>query len=192
MLGSHNSISYLPIKNKGLRKYTKIWSDCQKLTLLEQYSLGVRYFDIRLRLIDNQWHLCHNRIDYGYLYDCTDLFKLFKKKDVYYRFIFDERYKVDNTKEYTKKFTDFITKLKDENHLNIDCAICYWDWDIKKYSNTITEVIEHHAGVSAPWYLYLLGTKFYAKHYNRKFLQSHIDDLSSNNKVLLIDFIEYN
>ena len=38
MLGSHNSMSYLPIK--GWKKILKPWIKCQDLTIQEQYNQG--------------------------------------------------------------------------------------------------------------------------------------------------------
>ena len=64
MLGSHNSMSYLPAV-KWWQRWQKRWYRCQNHTIEEQIKLGARYFDIRLKLINGQWHFVHNKIDFG-------------------------------------------------------------------------------------------------------------------------------
>ena len=58
MLGSHNTLSYLSPK-KWWAWFTIPWSRCQEKDLDWQYFCGVRYFDIRLRLIHGEWHFVH-------------------------------------------------------------------------------------------------------------------------------------
>ncbi len=58
MLGSHNSMTYLPLT--GWSRILRPWVRCQSLTLMEQYNAGVRYFDIRIRLVNGKWRFCHN------------------------------------------------------------------------------------------------------------------------------------
>lgn len=47
MIGSHNTFTYLPPKNKFYNLFKWLWR-CQNKTIDEQYKLGVRYFDIRV------------------------------------------------------------------------------------------------------------------------------------------------
>ena len=71
MLGSHNSLSYLPIK--GWKKILRPWVRCQDKSLKVQYELGVRYFDVRVRLINDRWHYCHNNADLGSIDEHLDI-----------------------------------------------------------------------------------------------------------------------
>ena len=65
MIGSHNSMSYLPPKNLW-GKITRLWNKCQDKTIEEQFNSGDDYFDIRINFYsDNNWHFVHNRVDYG-------------------------------------------------------------------------------------------------------------------------------
>lgn len=66
MVGSHNSISYKRAVH-WYHRFMKPWYQCQELSLNDQYSQGVRYFDIRVNWINNHWHLVHNKIDFGIL-----------------------------------------------------------------------------------------------------------------------------
>lgn len=52
-LGTHNSLSYLKPAQWWLRPFS--WMGrCQRLTYQQQYHMGVRYFDIRVRFIKNR------------------------------------------------------------------------------------------------------------------------------------------
>ena len=61
MIGSHNTFSYLPAKHWWVT-ILKPWYKCQNKTIYEQYNSGVRYFDVRVRYINDKWCLVHNKI----------------------------------------------------------------------------------------------------------------------------------
>ena len=46
--GSHNTMSFLPVKQWWLRPF-RAWGRCQRLSLAEQWEAGVRYFDMRIK-----------------------------------------------------------------------------------------------------------------------------------------------
>ena len=48
ILGSHNSWSFLKVKEWYLKPFFWV-AKCQNKTIAEQYKLGVRYFDLRLK-----------------------------------------------------------------------------------------------------------------------------------------------
>jgi len=186
MLGSHNTMSYLPIK--GWKKLLKPWTKCQSLDIYKQYKLGVRYFDIRLRIINDEWHLCHNKADLG-LFNIWREFILFfaYKKECHFRFILDVRKKPKNADEYKARFLSFIKSLQlDEDH-PFDSIIIYWEW--KDYGASKTVPYEYHASVSAPWYEYILGTKWFTKH--KPVPETLNDIIQSNDNVLLVDYVQY-
>lgn len=62
MLGSHNTFTYKSAKWKIFNLFSNFWR-CQDKTIDEQYNLGVRYFDIRVRKIKNGYQICHGIID---------------------------------------------------------------------------------------------------------------------------------
>lgn len=51
-LASHNTMSYLPVKQWYL-KPLGFMSRCQSINIIDQFDLGVRYFDIRIRYDKN-------------------------------------------------------------------------------------------------------------------------------------------
>lgn len=190
MLGSHNSMSYLPIH--GWRKLLKPWTECQSLDLQEQYNKAkVRYFDIRMRLINNEWHLCHNKADLGPFLHWKDYILFFAyKPECHFRFILDVRKRPDDAEEYKDKFLSFIKSLQMDERHPFDSVKVYWEWveygahKIKKY--------EYHASTNAPWYQYILGTKWFAKHYHEKFSMEYVNDIIKEKRsTLLLDYVEY-
>lgn len=132
MLGSHNSFSCLPPKNLW-GKITKLWGKCQSLNLQDQYDKGVRCFDIRLRRIENTWHIVHNRIDYG---SCNELNLISKLKSlcnnhdaVYFRFLLDERKIPKYARGYINLYLGYIQYI-----INLipdikiaECRV-FWNW----------------------------------------------------------------
>ena len=89
MIGSHNSMSYLPPKNLW-GKITRLWNKCQDKTIEEQFNKGIDYFDIRIDFYsDNDWHFVHNKVDYGVVND--NIWKYIGKNKVPIRVIYDRR-----------------------------------------------------------------------------------------------------
>lgn len=62
MIASHNTYTYLGSNNTLMNKFSKYWK-CQDKTIQEQYKLGVRYFDVRVRQEGNGWRVCHGKAD---------------------------------------------------------------------------------------------------------------------------------
>ena len=187
MIGSHNSLSYLPIQ--GWRKILTPWTKCQSLTLEEQYEKGVRYFDLRIRKVkDEGWWYCHNNATFVPVMEHKEILEFLITKKANIRVILDVRKKPKDAEEYKNDFLDLVEWLK-SNDLKVDSAIVYWDWQ-EWQPNTITQH-EYHASVSAPWYKYILGTKWFAKHYNKKYLNKNKEILESEDKVILLDYIQF-
>lgn len=64
ILGSHNSMSYLSIKNKWFLPFRWI-SRCQNKTIFEQIDMGVELVDLRVALNKNfHWAFRHGMIEY--------------------------------------------------------------------------------------------------------------------------------
>lgn len=190
MLGSHNTLSYLPPVNLW-GKMTKPWGKCQDKNIEEQYNSGVRYFDIRVRQIRNVWHIVHNKIDYGnmWLEKHQAIFKYIGEKQVPIRLIYDQRTTPKMYEEYERGcFLGLIAELKKRFNIVIDSAITYWDW--REYINeSMCFIMEHHASVYAKWYEYILGTKRFAKKHNNKYIAVHMREKLSETDVLLMDYL---
>ena len=140
ILGSHNSLSYLPIKH-WYQRVTALWARCQSKTLKEQYDSGVRLFDIRIRFDKhNNIVFCHNKTIFKY--DTMDLFKDFSSFEdtCYVRFILDIRKKPKNSELLKQKFLDFVRSFSYLNNVIISHAIVFWEWD--NYFGCKIDIIE--------------------------------------------------
>ena len=181
MIGSHNTLSYLPPKNLW-GKITRPWNKCQDKTIEEQVNAGVDYFDIRIDFYnDGKWHFVHNRVDYGVVNN--DIWKYIGKTEVSIRIIYDRRSKPKNVILEKQRFIDYLSYLKEEYNINIDSAITYWNW--KECCAPFIRVKEFHASVSAKWYQYLLGCKWFANRYNNFSKAANM----CMNEVLLLDYV---
>ncbi len=188
MIGSHNTLSYLPPVNLW-GKITKLWGKCQDKNIEEQYNSNVRYFDIRVNYINGVWHIVHNRIDYGQLTNHQDILKYIGNKQIPIRLIYDKRTKPKSYRSYgVGYFLELITELRNKYNIFIDSAITYWNWNEYIFTSKYS-IIEYHASVSSKWYQYIFGTKLFAKKYNKQYIENNKSLVESNLKVLLIDYI---
>ena len=103
------------------------------------------------------------------------------------RVIYDQRSKPKNASYRTNRFITYLWILIKKYNVNIDSAITYWDW--KEHYKPLIEVKEYHASVSAEWYQYLLGCKWFAKHYNNYAKKRHYGYSEDNERVLLLDYV---
>lgn len=188
MIGSHNSFSYLPPKNLW-GKITRRWNKCQDKSIVQQYEAGVQYFDVHIRYIGNNWHYVHNKVDYGIcnIKFITSFFGNLKDK-VYVRLILDERSKPKNADLLTSMFISVVDKFASYENISLSYII-YWNWRYNYVNSKPIDVEEYHASVSAPWYKYLLGTKWFAKHYNKYAKKTYYDYSEDNERVLLLDYV---
>ena len=184
MIGSHNSMSYLPPKNLW-GKITRPWNKCQDKNIREQYEAGVRYFDIRINLYDGRWHFVHNKVDFGHTYKF--IWEFIAKHKIPIRLIYDQRSKPKDVNYKIARFKTYINILTEKYGVDIDSAITYWDW--KEYSIADIDIKEYHASVKAEWYQYILGCKWFAKHYNSYAKKRHYGYSEDNERVLLLDYV---
>lgn len=184
MLGSHNSLSYLPIK--GWRKILKPWVKCQSKTIEEQYNSGVRYFDLRVRKKGKDWWFCHNSAIFVPVKEHKEILEFLLEKKAYVRIILDVRKRPKDSVQYRLDFIDWVVHLLYDG-LEVDSVIIYWNWENWKERQIIQ--YEYHTSVSAPWYKYILGTKWFAKHYNKNYLKENETKVLSEDDVLLMDYV---
>lgn len=185
MLGSHNSMSYLPAV-KWWQRWQKRWYKCQEHTIEDQIKSGARYFDIRLKLIDGQWHFVHNKIDFGI--EDESIYAMLSANKAYVRFIYDVRNK--NGEHDTFGFLNHINEIEGRfPYIKIDSVITYWDW--KEHYKPSMLVKELHSGVSSTILDYIIhGTKKCYALVNRFNIDENNQFLNNDeNKVLLMDYI---
>lgn len=190
MIGSHNTMSYLPAVH-WWQRWMKRWYCCQSKTIQEQYVSGVRYFDIRLRKVGNEWHFVHNNIDFGP--EDTEVYEWMnsQKDSCIVRFMLDVRKKPKNEKEYINKFLDHVHIIMDLYlHINVDSIIVYWNWKEYAVSGYVDEVHEIHASVCNTKLDYLLyGTKACRPLMTRELMKTISIADDNPDSVILMDFI---
>ena len=191
MIGSHNTFSYLHIKNKWLL-FLKPWYKCQEYDIITQINKDVRYFDVRIRFSKKgELQVVHNKIVFDInekqFWDIMNNVKELTTKlntVLYFRVILDIRKKPNDELNQVYSFSQFIKKFSQYNeHIILVQAIVYWNWTIIDYIST-PEIIEDHASVNAKWYEYMLGNKYYAAKVGVKYINE-----KSNDKVFLIDYV---
>ena len=192
MIGSHNTFSYLPIKNRWI-SFLIFFYKCQDKDIIQQINNGAKFFDIRvkfdkkglLNIVHNKVVFDINEIQFWQLMD--DVKNLAKELNtkLYFRVILDIRKEPKDKKHQLEFFKAFIYQFnKIDERICLDHSITYWNWDYKYYYNNQFNIIEDHASVKAKWYEYILGTKYYATKVGYKYINEH-----SFKNIYLLDFI---
>ncbi len=190
IIGSHNSWSYLPPK-KFWMKLIKFTAKCQSLNIKEQYKLGVRCFDLRVRFNkDKIAKIYHGIIEYNYspieLYE--DLSWLNKQSDkVYIRILHEIRNKKNYTIDSINSFIDFIELVKFRfPKLIFWCGRNLYNWEKDYDFGEDPTCDEKYASVCSPKLIDDWIPWWFAFRNNKKIVKEGTDK-----DILLIDFVEY-
>ena len=195
MLGSHNSLTYLPCHKWWM--YLINWTaKCQSKTLSEQFHDGVRYFDIRLKWDSRKetWIIASGLIEYKgnirrVLETLNSLAEFYNEK-LYVRFILEYNKRPNDEATKIIKLRNFVRYARGE-YSNITYHLIETKWDekvIERYSNNI--VLIHS-------YLSVLDGKdsflipyWYAKLHNKENRKTFKNSLKDKaNRVLMLDFV---
>jgi len=188
ILGSHNTFTYLPPKKWWMKPFSCI-GKCQEKDYKEQYKLGARVFDVRVRF-DKHGDIvvAHNlrevKMSEKELYD---FFKfLNKKKNCSCRIMLELRKKVKDEALQIEHFRYFCESLAQQfEHIVFFGGRILYNW-VQVYNFGIDiPIIEKHASVCAPKLIDDLYPKYYAKHNNHKNIERYKDEQI----CLLIDFV---
>lgn len=182
MLGSHNTFSYLSSNN-----ILKKWGKCQEVNFVKQYECGARCFDIRVRFDKNdRIQIIHNNILYKKGESELNKFLDFAAdKDIYIRLLLDIRSKPKDADRQVELFKELIDSIQNKLALNVIEAIVFWDWS---FIISKMPVYEKHASVTNNIGIFKTPKK-YAEKNNSSIREEYKDIIDSNNKVLLIDFV---
>lgn len=189
MLGSHNTLTYNKIR--GWRKLLTPWSKCQEVDYKKQYELGVRYFDIRIKFINNLPVAVHNKNVYKFGH--TELDEMFswmnEKEDCYFRIVLDIRKTPKDADKQGDLFEKYIANIEGKYpNINIDEALIAWDYTHTRLDREHKYIYEKHASVTSNWEV-IKTPKHYAKQHNGSIRYSYKATLKSDNSALLIDFV---
>ena len=186
ILGSHNSWSYLPVK-KWWMKPIAFTARCQRKTIQEQYELGVRCFDLRVRWKDWEIQVAHGCI----VYDISlqqlkdDLTWLNEKGDCFVRILHEAR----TRKQYEESVAFFrsfcYVSLSDYPNIRFWCGRNLYDWMVDYDFGFYPTCEEKYASVCPPKILDDWWPWLYAKFHNRK-----IREQGTDSDILLIDYVD--
>lgn len=188
-LGSHNSWSFLPVRRWWMKPLA-FTARCQRKTIQEQYALGVRCFDLRVRFDGDDVIIAHGMIEYKAtltsLY-CELCWLELQSEQVYVRVIHEVRRKKQYTIESVSRFKAFCKQLeKSFPQFFFWCGRNLYNWDYDyRFSATEPTCEEKYASVCAPkivddWWPWLFAHK-----YNHAIVEAGTDKT-----ILLIDFVD--
>lgn len=197
MLGSHNSLTYLPCRKWWM--YLINWAaKCQSKTLNTQFHDGAKYFDFRVRFRDGKPVIAHGLIEYkeniDYMVANLNYFAEYFKETIYLRFVL----------EYNKIPEDFASQIASLVNLvryyrgkypNITYTYIMSKWNEQKvatyYSkDTDTPTLIHKYSSVLKEKRFLWIPYWYAKLHNKKNRKTFKNTLEDKaNRVLMLDFI---
>lgn len=187
VLGSHNSWSFLPPK-KWWQRTLAFTARCQRINIKEQYALGVRCFDLRIRFYKWAPHIVHNSFDYGKLDDImNDIIWLNTKGDVYIRLIHDVRKEKDYTETNVALFRDLCLKLISVfPRLKFWCGRNLYNWEVDYNFDFKPQCTEMYSSVCSPRIIDDWFPLIYAKINNTWIRKEEY----GKDEILLIDFVD--
>ena len=111
MLGTHDSFTYFKANSWAVNLISKYWR-CQEKSITEQYKLGVRFFDVRIKRDTQQgkkvWRCCHGLAEFPKIFMSIDAicnYFTYTLKDCKFRIWLE--------KGSEKDWDDFITEALD-------------------------------------------------------------------------------
>lgn len=187
ILGSHNSWSYLPPRHWWMRPFA-FMARCQSKTIQEQYELGVRCFDLRVRTDRYAYpHVYHGSMEYKIFPTQLkrDLKFLHDKGDCFVRVIHEARTRSQYQPNYIRGFREFCAWAQ-ATFPDIDfwCGRNLYNYKVDyDFSPVIPTCDENYSSVISPalddWWPWL-----YARLNNKMILAKGTDK-----EILLIDFV---
>jgi hypothetical protein len=194
VLGSHNSWSYLKAA-KWYKRPFAFMARCQRVDIRTQYELGVRCFDLRLRVNnDGNLYIAHGLCEYQYTIQnlSRDLNWLDQKGDCYVRVLHEARYKWQYTEASRGSF-GYICAIMVKEFPNIRFFggqnLYNWelDFNFQEGKDEVDEptVDERHASVSKPKLLDDWWPWLYAWVHNEA-----IKITGTDKDILLVDYID--
>lgn len=196
-LGSHNSMTYLPPKHWWMWPFIPM-ARCQTKTIEEQYSLGSRWFDIRVRF-DSDGNLL---IAHGYLVFKGDEATIqdtllwlneravLEKQKVMVRFIYElnKEDKSSHAKENEQRFVEFCERQKNEfPDITFLGGRRKYDWkELYQFGNQEPEYLDLYSSMTWTILDDLLPV-FYAVIMNNRNYRKY----KGQDVLMLVDFIHF-
>lgn len=186
-IGTHNSMTYLPPRRWYMHPF-RFMAKCQSVNLKEQYKLGARMFDLRIRFDKNgKPYFCHGLISFKG--DVEQALQFLNKRRATVRLILEKN--TENPYQ-DSLFVEFCSRVKEQyNKVKFFGGVRKGDWKTLYDFGFYPEYIDKYASNNQPGPNYTgtvlddLWPWIYAKLNNRKNFENR-----DESKHLLIDFID--
>ena len=196
MLGSHNSLTYLPCRKWWM--YLINWAaKCQSKTLNTQFHDGAKYFDFRVRFKDGKPVIAHGLIEYkGNIYNMVANLNYFAEyfgETIYLRFVLEYNKIPEDFASQMASLADLVRYYRGK-YPNITYTYVMSKWNEQKvatyYSkDTDTPTLIHKYSSVLKEKRFLWIPYWYAKLHNKTFLHKYTKEVSSDSDVLMLDFV---
>mgnify|MGYP000366457790 CR=1 FL=1 len=196
MLGSHNSLTYLPCRKWWM--YLINWAaKCQSKTLNTQFHDGAKYFDFRVRFKDGKPVIAHGLIEYkgniDYMVANLNYFAEYFKETIYLRFVLEYNKIPEDFASQIASLVDLVRYYRGK-YPNITYTYIMSKWNEQKvatyYSkDTDTPTLIHKYSSVLKEKRFLWIPYWYAKLHNKTFLHKYTKEVSSDSDVLMLDFV---
>lgn len=195
MLGSHNSLTYLPCRKWWM--YLINWAaKCQSKTLTSQFHDNVRYFDFRVRFDkDGKPVIAHGLIEYkgnieDYILILNELAKHFDET-VFVRFVLEFNKEPKDWFRQSMLLNNLLQEFRGKYHnLTYDYSMTKWnEQDLIRYNPNMIYLF-HRYSSTLRWKRFLWIPYWYAKLHNKKIKETWKIELEDKEqRVLMLDFI---
>lgn len=196
MLGSHNSLTYLPCRKWWM--YLINWAaKCQSKTLNTQFHDGAKYFDFRVRFKDGKPVIAHGLIEYkgniDYMVANLNYFAEYFGETIYLRFVLEYNKIPEDFASQMASLADLVRYYRGK-YPNITYTYIMSKWNEQKvatyYSkDTDTPTLIHKYSSVLKEKRFLWIPYWYAKLHNKTFLHKYTKEVSSDSDVLMLDFV---
>lgn len=187
ILGSHNSWSFLPPKHWLVKPFA-FMARCQSKSIIQQYRLGVRCFDLRIRVDKKDCpHIYHGLVEYDIseseIYEYLAMLDSFG--DCYVRVVHEVRTKKQYTQEAVNGFIKFCDWYRTSfPNITFWCGRNLYNWQVDYQFENEPSCEEKYSSVCKPrliddWWPWL-----FAKRNNRKIFEEGTDK-----DILLVDYV---
>lgn len=195
MLGSHNSLTYLPCRKWWM--YLINWAaKCQSKTLSTQFHDGAKYFDFRVRFKDGKPVIAHGLIEYKGNIDhkVANLNYLaeYFRETIYLRFVLEYNKIPEDFASQMASLVDLVRYYRGK-YPNITYTYTMSKWNerpIASYYKEDTPNLIHKYSSVLKEKRFLWIPYWYAKLHNKKTRKTFKHVLEDeDSKVLMLDFV---
>lgn len=193
-LASHNSWSYLPVSKWWMRPLNFI-AKCQNKTIHQQYQMGVRMFDLRLRWDKDFEELitAHGIVTYRGFYkvelDALNLTAEIVKQPIYIRVLLEDSGREDITIDgyFALLCRDLQKEFKNLTFIGGWPARKRWRQKLFDFETKEPSIDEQHVSASGRWWQFV--PKRWAKKNNKRvrIIKEEVETIKSD--FLMLDFI---